>query len=204
MSNIGLFYVGAVLIINGVALLGGITGRAAAPLNLFVGTMQVVFPTVMIIGAGGAEDVILAASGLYLFGFTYLWVGINALAELPGAGLGWFSLFVAVAAVGFAWSAWNAGGRLFVVIWLLWAALWLLFFLVLGLGMSTLTRFTGAVAIGEGLITAAIPAWLALHGALPDTDLAAVVLAIAGAAMIVVMFMALRGRRPVAPIPAEG
>lgn len=86
MSDIGLLYVGAVLIINGVMLLGVMTGRDAAPLNLFVGAMQVFTPTLMVVGAQGDDAVILAASGLYLFGFTYLWVGINALAGLPARG----------------------------------------------------------------------------------------------------------------------
>lgn len=187
MSNIGLFYVGAVLIINGVMLLGGMTARSAAPLNLFVGAMQVFTPTLLVIGSGGDEAVILAASGLYLFGFTYLWVGINALADLPGTGLGWFSLFVAVAAVGFAANTWLNGGRIFAVIWLLWAVLWLLFFLVLGLGIDRLTRYTGAVALAEGIATAAVPAWLSLTGAFADSDGAALVFGIASLVVLVAL-----------------
>ncbi len=37
--------------------------------------------------------------GLYLFEFTYLYVGIVNLADLEPEGLGWFSLFVCGAAV---------------------------------------------------------------------------------------------------------
>ena len=40
-------------------------------------------------------DTILAASGIYLFGFTYLYVGIASLMNLGFEGIGWFSLFVA-------------------------------------------------------------------------------------------------------------
>ena len=209
MSNIGLFYVGAVLIINGVMLLGGMTARSAAPLNLFVGAMQVFTPTLLVIGSGGDEAVILAASGLYLFGFTYLWVGINALADLPGTGLGWFSLFVAVAAVGFAANTWLNGGRIFAVIWLLWAVLWLLFFLVLGLGIDRLTRYTGAVALAEGIATAAVPAWLSLTGAFADSGGAALVFAIASLVVLVALLPLARGPReeplaqPVSQVPAQ-
>ena len=96
MGSVGLLYVGAVLAINGLMLLGFVEARAAAPLNLFVGALQVVTPTFLIFTAGGDEATILAASGLYLFGFTYLYVGINLLAGLDGTGLGWFSAFVAL------------------------------------------------------------------------------------------------------------
>ena len=149
MSNVGLLYVGAILIVNGIMLLGVISARATVPLNLFVGTMQVVIPTVMMVTAHGDGAVIADAGGLYLFGFTYLWVGINGATGWPAEGLGWFSLFVAFVAVGYAAHTWAAGGRIFVVIWLAWAALWLLFFLVLGLGRAELTRFTGAVAVAQ-------------------------------------------------------
>src|SRR6478752_4387001 len=151
MADIGLFYVGAVLIVNGVMLLGRMTDRAAAPLNLFVGTLQVITPTYLVFTANGDQTVITTAAGLYLFGFTYLWVGINALADIPGTGLGWFSLFVAVAAIGFAVHTGAGGGYAFTVIWLAWSALWLLFFLVLAMGRTRLTFLTGCAAIPAGL-----------------------------------------------------
>lgn len=195
MSDIGLFYVGAVLIINGIMLLGGMTPRAAAPLNLFVGAMQVVTPTFMVVNSDGDASVILAAGGLYLFGFTYLWVGINALADLPATGLGWFSLFVAVAAIGFAERTWAAGGRVFAVIWVLWALLWALFFLLLALGRDHLARFTGAVALGEGIATAAVPAWLSLTGTFVDSAVAALILAVSAVAALSVLYLRF-GRMP--------
>ena len=49
----------------------------------------------MLLQANGDSATMLSASGLYLFGFTYLYVGINNLAGLEPQGLGWFSLFVA-------------------------------------------------------------------------------------------------------------
>src|SRR3954471_9056826 len=154
MGSVGLLYVGAVLIINGLMLLGYVDAKAAAPLNLFVGALQVVTPTYLIFTSGGDPDTILAASGIYLFGFTYLYVGLNLLGGLDGTGLGWFSAFVAVCAVVFAGLNF---GRLddpaFGVIWLYWAVLWGLFFLVLGLKKEELTRFTGAIAIVAGVFS---------------------------------------------------
>src|SRR5215475_7839934 len=101
MGNVGLLYVGAVLFINGIMLLGWLDAKSAAPMNYFVGGLQVLTPTYIIFTANGNQDTILAASGLYLFGFTYLYVGINLTAGLDGTGLGYFSLFVAICAVVF-------------------------------------------------------------------------------------------------------
>jgi Na+/proline symporter len=52
----------------------------------------------------------------------------------------------------------------FGVIWLYWAVLWGLFFLVLGLKREDLTRFTGAIAVIAGTFTGAIPAFMLLTG----------------------------------------
>ncbi|MDT5096207.1 MAG: putative amide transporter protein, partial [Mycobacterium sp.] len=71
MASVGLLFVGAVLFINGMMLLGKIEARAAAIFNLFVGALQVLTPTVLIITANGNTNQILSASGIYLFGFTY-------------------------------------------------------------------------------------------------------------------------------------
>jgi putative amide transporter protein len=169
MASVGLLYVGAVLILNGLMLLGRVDARAAAPLNFFVGGLQVVTPTYLLFTANGDPDAILAASGLYLFGFTYLYVGFNLLGGLDGTGLGWFSAFVAACAVVYAGLNF---GRLddpaFGVIWLYWAVLWALFWVVLGLKREEWTRFTGLVAIVAGVFTAAIPAFMLLTGVWGD------------------------------------
>jgi len=81
MGNVGLLYVGAILFLNGCMLLGWIDAKSAAPLNIFVGALQVVTPTYLIFTADGDTAQILGASGLYLFGFTYLYVAINLLAN---------------------------------------------------------------------------------------------------------------------------
>lgn len=166
MGGVGLIYVGAVLFVNGVMLLGRITPRAVAPLNLFVGLLQVLTPVILIVQAGQTQPPgVFAASGLFLFGFTYLWVGINGLADLPGHGLGWFSLFVAVCAVAYAAHALlRENDPTFAVIWLLWAVLWSLFFVLLALDKPSIGPAVGVVAIVEGFVTAAIPGWLIVSG----------------------------------------
>ncbi len=185
MAAVGLLYVGIVLFVNGLMLLGHIAPRGAAPLNLFVGVLQCITPTYLIIAANGDPTAISAAAGLYLFGFTYLWVGINGITDWPGTGLGWFSLAVAVSAVGFAFHSWAVlEDRAFAVIWALWAVLWFSFFLLLGLGMDRIGATVGVLAAGEGILTAGIPGFLLIGGWWRDSGTLAVVLAILGIALV--------------------
>ncbi|TCP55260.1 AmiS/UreI family transporter [Tamaricihabitans halophyticus] len=195
MNNVGLIYVGAVLFLNGLMLLGKVTGRAAAPLNLFVGGLQCITPTVLIIQAGADTDAVFAASGLFLFGFTYLYVGIANLADLAPEGLGWFCLFVAVAAVSYAgFSFWRDGDPVFGVIWLAWALLWFLFFLVLGLGMDRLSTFTAWTVLLLSQPTTTLPAFAAMTGGYQATATVATVGAL-GCLALVGIAAVLAGRR---------
>ena len=165
MGSVGLLYVGAVLFINGLMLLGRVPGKAAAPMNYFVGFMQVIFPTLMIVQSEGDPTVVLGASGLYLFGFTYLYVALNQTFDLAGEGLGWFSLFVAVVAVVMGYLNFTTvADPVFGAIWLIWAVLWFMFFLVLGLGRESLTVATGWFTVIVAHLTGTIPALLQLTG----------------------------------------
>ncbi|SDE70798.1 AmiS/UreI family transporter [Blastococcus fimeti] len=203
MASVGLLYVGAVLILNGLMLLGFVDARAAAPLNLFVGALQVITPTYLVFTADGDANTILFASGLYLFGFTYLYVGINLLAGLDGTGLGWFSAFVACCALVYAGLNF---GRLddaaFGVIWLYWAVLWALFFVVLGLKREEWTRATGLVAVVAGVFSGAVPAFMLLTEVWDDylTE-SAIVLAVIFLASLA-LALRLRGPQPAAAEPA--
>jgi putative amide transporter protein len=194
MGSVGLLYVGAVLFLNGAMLLGWVETKSAAPLNIFVGGLQVLTPTYLIFTANGDTDVILAASGLYLFGFTYLYVAFNILAGLDGTGLGFFSLFVAVCALVYAvLSFGRLNDNAFGVIWLYWALLWGLFFVLLGLGKAGWGRYTGAVAAIQGWVTGAIPAFLLLTGNWGRNDnLAAVVLAVFGVVVFAGLFAVMK------------
>jgi hypothetical protein len=182
-------------------LLGWIDGKSAAPLNIFVGLLQVVTPTYLIINANGDTTQILGAAGLYLFGFTYLYVACNLMWNLDGSGLGMFSLFVAIAAVVFSLISFNADDPVFGVIWLYWAYLWVLFFLLLARKLDGLGRYTGAVAAIQGWVTGAIPAFLILTGRI--NDISANTLATILAVFAVVVFGALYFKMDKSAAPLE-
>lgn len=191
MGAVGLLFVGAVLFINGAMLLGWVDAKSAAPINFFVGGLQIITPTYLIFTANGDADTILAAAGLYLFAFTYLYVALNLTLNLDGTGLGYFCLFVFVSALvysGLNFTRFADPG--FGVIWLYWAFLWLLFFLVLGLKRDSLSRYTGAVCAIQGWVTAWIPAMLLLTGVYAGvSSLVAVVLAIFGVVVFGALFV---------------
>ncbi len=201
MASVGLLYVGAVLFLNGMMLLGYVESRSAAPLNIFVGLLQVVTPTFIIFTAAGDPALILNASGLYLFGFTYLYVAFNQLMGLDGSGLGYFSLFVAVCAVVYsALNFFSVGDPAFGVIWLWWAFLWGLFFAVLGLGKDGLTKYTGAVCALQGWVTGFLPAFLLLTGAWGSSvGFLAPVLAVGGLLVFAALYVKYRPTTPAVP-----
>ena len=194
MGAVGLLYVGAILFLNGTMLLGWIDGKSAAPLNIFVGLLQVVTPTYMIINADGDMTTILGASGLYLFGFTYLYVACNLMWDLDGTGLGMFSIYVAIAAVIYSLISFNAGDPVFGVIWLYWAFLWLLFYILLARKRDGIGRYTGSVAAVQGFVTGLLPAFLILTGRIADinANTLAVILAVFGVVVFAALYLKMR------------
>jgi len=201
MGNVGLLLVGAVLFVNGLSSLGLVSGRSAAPLNLFVGAAQVVLPTLILVQAGGDSTLIAATWPSYLFGFTYLWFGLINLAGFEPQGFGWFSLFVAGVAVYEAVIAWTSD-PVFAVIWLTWAIMWTLFFLLLGLGVQRLGsldlgRATGWFLVLLGIPSCTVPGVLQIQG-IWTTDAAAgyaALVALVVAAALSVLFTRLATAR---------
>ncbi|MET9388250.1 AmiS/UreI family transporter [Streptomyces sp. NPDC002928] len=188
MGNVGLLFVGAVLFVNGLLLLEKVDAKSAAVFNLFVGGLQVLTPTYLIFTAGDDPMKVLAASGIYLFGFTYLYVGIVLLAGIDNICVGYYSLFVAIVALGYSFVNFHLFKDYpFGVIWLYWAFLWFLFFLLLGLKKTELSTYVGWVTAIEGWITGVIPAALLLSGYWKHTTEIAIALGVFG----VVVFAAL-------------
>lgn len=197
MGAVGLLYVGAVLFLNGLMLLGKVEPRAAGIFNLFVGALQVITPTLLIVFSPADPAVLLNASGLYLFGFTYLYVGINLLGGFDTTGVGYFSLFVAIMALGYSYANFQLlGDPGFGVIWLYWSFLWTLFFVLLGLKRTQITRYTGWVTAIQGWVTAAIPAFMILTGSWRTTTLFAVILAVFGLVVFAVLWPLTRRGEP--------
>ena len=164
MLGLVLLYVGAVLVINGLAMLGRIAPREAAILNIFTGVVSFSASFYAIFFQGG-EEIAIGAFGL-LFAFTYLWVAYNNLTGQDGRGLGWFSLFVAITVLPLFWQVWQGaetfGAQWLALNWAAWSVLWFSFFVIGVCGKPHLTGKVALLAIAQGVVTAWVPGLLIL------------------------------------------
>lgn len=121
-----LLYVGAVLIVNGIWLIGQaraaerkpvpagapgeatveshptfIENREVAILNIFTGFIGVVAAITFAVQGTLEDDLasIRASGYILLFAFTYLWVAANQFLGARGHAFGWYCLFVSITAV---------------------------------------------------------------------------------------------------------
>ncbi|MFC3299034.1 AmiS/UreI transporter [Arthrobacter agilis] len=197
MSYICLLLSGAALLINGLGLLGRVPARDSGFFNLAIGALQL--GIALLIASTGGTGAATSAAGIVLFGLTYLYVGLSSVAGLGSAGVGWFCGFVAVLALGFAATS-AARDPLTSVLWLSWAVLWTLFFLLLARGAARLTSVTAWSAILVGTCSTVLPAALGLTGVWP-TDVTAVIIS---AVVLGVLYAvaATVGARPVQPVAA--
>ncbi|WP_018760778.1 AmiS/UreI family transporter [Arthrobacter sp. 135MFCol5.1] len=197
MPFICLLLSGAALLANGLATLGHVPRRDAAALNLLVGGTQLVLAVVYVSAAGDAPAPLLTAAGMFLFGATYLYSGLDVLLGLGSRGLGWFCGLVAFCGMLLA-TAWLGADPLLAVLWVCWSALWALLFACLALGAVRLERFTGWALVLAAPASATIPALLGLAGLWPASPAAAWGGALIGAILIVAA-RALARREPKVP-----
>src|ERR1700751_1917607 len=164
MADVGLMFVGAVLFVNGLLLLGKVDGKGAATFNLFVGALQTAIPFYLIATATTTDEILLA-SGIFLFGFTYLYVGISNLAGQPPVGLGWYSAWVAIMAAAFGiTNIVKFHDPTIVLLWLQWSVLWALFWLLLRLGIPRPTPLNRWAKPILSFTTCPVPGYLLLLG----------------------------------------
>ena len=169
--GLALFWVGAVLFLNGIWLMGKIGDREIAVIDIFVGSLTLIIALDLAFGPGATAASIRAAALTLLFSFTYFWVAWNRWNGADGRGLGWFCLFVAITTIpvfldtfAHAHSTWDIW---FGISWVSWGVLWFLFFLILALGNTQLTRATGFICMLQGIYTGWIPGYLLLSGLMP-------------------------------------
>jgi len=181
LLGVMLLYVGAVLVVNGIWLLGQaraeahpffIQNREVAVLNLFTGFVGVAVAVTQMIQGNSDEDLaqIRGAGFVLLFAFTYLWVALNNFLNAGGRAFGWYCLFVAITAVPAGiYTLSDADGNdasiYLGIAWLAWSVLWFLFFLLLTLDRP-IAKLTGALAVLEGIATAWVFGFLLLEGEL--------------------------------------
>lgn len=169
LLGLSLLYVGAVLFLNGIWLLGRIGDKEIWVINIFSGIITFLIAMQLAFGANADANSIKGAALTLLFSFTYFWVAINRFNGADGRGLGWFSLFVSITAIPVAiqtlQSATSSWGIWFGLSWAVWSFLWFLFFLLLAM-QKPIAKLTGVVTVAVGLFTGWLPGFLLLDGIL--------------------------------------
>ncbi|CRK53716.1 conserved membrane hypothetical protein [Rhodococcus sp. RD6.2] len=205
MSSLSLMFVGSVLLLNGLGLLGVVGPKATAPVNVFIGSALVITVLSAVLSSldsgTGQLDIVLGATGFLLFAFTYLYVAFNNFGSLPGDGLGWYCGWAALvstflAAVNFV----RFSDVKFGFIWLSWVVLFSAFFFVLALGQEWLQRPTGWLAVLQAFTTTTIPGAMQLTGTWEEVN-AAVVVAVQ--VVVVALFLVLVARARVTHLDRE-
>lgn len=164
MSFVGLFLSGAVLFLNSIVLLGKAEAKSVGIFNIFVGIIQVIIPFYLIVVSSQSNWDLYNNAAIFLFGLTYLYVGVISLKGLEGNGLGWFSLWVAIiAAVYTLTSIIHFHDVVNALTWGMWAFLWFLFFLSNAL-KKNIDTYIGMVAFVQSWVTLTIPALLYFLG----------------------------------------
>jgi hypothetical protein len=209
VTHICLLLSGAALLINGLALLGTLPRRDAAVFSLVIGSIQLALGVTYLAAVppgvdGGGQQLLPGAAGMFLFGLTYVYAGLDYLLALGSRGLGWFCGLVGACGVLLA-AAWSAADPLLAVLWLCWAYLWMLFFLQLALGFARLTPLVGWSLVLASQASATVPAFLGLTGRWPgEPEIAAGAAASLLALLLLAGGLAWRGRNQTAARAAVG
>ncbi len=169
LLGFALLYVGAVLFLNGIWLLGKIDDKEIVAINVVSGSVTLCVALYWAFGAGADGASIRAAALTILFTTTYLWVAYNRVVAVDGRGLGWFSLFVAITVVPVAIQGLSSAQTVTEVWlglnWAIWAVLWFMYFLLLALQRPIL-KSTALFTLITGIVTGWLPGFLLLEGVL--------------------------------------
>lgn len=137
LLGLTLLYVGAVLFINGIWLLGKISDYEVSIINILVGLLSCLIAFHLIFKEPSHTIEVSAGAFTLLFSITYLWVGANQWLKSDGRGLGWFCLFVSVTAAVIGAHATQGAATSFkfwnTINWFAWSLLWLCYFYLLAL-----------------------------------------------------------------------
>lgn len=161
VGNVSLLFGGVALFLNSLVLLGKVDMKSAGVFSLFTGILQTFIATWLLIGASPEEQFGLAS--IYLFAFTYLYVGVTFILNLDGRGIGWFSLFVSIAAAFYGVISIAVADPMGALTWFFWSLLWGLFFFGMGLGKAS-EAITARVALVLSWLTLIIPAMVGMAG----------------------------------------
>jgi hypothetical protein len=159
MGGIAFFFVGAVLFVTAMLIMGKTDAKNVGVLHGILGTLLFIMVIQTIVTAKGPGDYFFAFI-LLLFVFTYLPVATTYLFGFDGRAVGWYCLVVAVFIIPTGAHMWGAAYKTSILLWI-YGGLWFCFFLLMGLGKAGMTKFVGYYTLVVSLL-AMIPGYLML------------------------------------------
>ncbi|MEH7533955.1 AmiS/UreI family transporter, partial [Bacillus toyonensis] len=93
----------------------------------------------------------------FLFGLTYLYVGVTFIKGMDSSGLGWFCIWVAIIALFYMVVSFvQFNDVVNALTWFMWALLWYLFF-VLNTQKKNINQYLGRIAFVQSWVTLTLP-----------------------------------------------
>lgn len=157
MGYVGLLLSGAALFLNSLVILGKAEMKSAGVFNLFVGALQIIIPFYLIMISDQSNWTVYSYAATFLFGLTYLYVGVTFIKGMDSSGLGWFCIWVAIIALFYMVVSFvQFHDVVNALTWFMWALLWYLFF-VLNTQKKNINQYLGRIAFVQSWITLTLP-----------------------------------------------
>ncbi|PEE84275.1 AmiS/UreI family transporter [Bacillus toyonensis] len=157
MGYVGLLLSGAALFLNSLVILGKAEMKSAGVFNLFVGALQIIIPFYLIMISDQSNWTVYSYAATFLFGLTYLYVGVTFIKGMDSSGLGWFCIWVAIIALFYMVVSFVQFNDIVnALTWFMWALLWYLFF-VLNTQKKNINQYLGRIAFVQSWVTLTLP-----------------------------------------------
>ncbi|MCU5378096.1 AmiS/UreI family transporter [Bacillus cereus] len=157
MGYVGLLLSGAALFLNSLVILGKAEMKSAGVFNLFVGALQIIIPFYLIMISDQSNWTVYSYAATFLFGLTYLYVGVTFIKGIDSSGLGWFCMWVAIIALFYMVVSFvQFHDVVNALTWFMWALLWYLFF-VLNTQKKNINQYLGRIAFVQSWVTLTLP-----------------------------------------------
>ncbi|PGC91875.1 AmiS/UreI family transporter [Bacillus toyonensis] len=157
MGYVGLLLSGATLFLNSLVILGKAEMKSAGVFNLFVGALQIIIPFYLIMISDQSNWTVYSYAATFLFGLTYLYVGVTFIKGMDSSGLGWFCIWVAIIALFYMVVSFvQFNDVVNALTWFMWALLWYLFF-VLNTQKKNINQYLGRIAFVQSWVTLTLP-----------------------------------------------
>ncbi|WIL47526.1 AmiS/UreI family transporter [Bacillus bombysepticus] len=157
MGYVGLLLSGAALFLNSLVILGKAEMKSAGVFNLFVGALQIIIPFYLIMISDQSNWTVYSYAATFLFGLTYLYVGVTFIKGMDSSGLGWFCIWIAIIALFYMVVSFvQFHDVVNALTWFMWALLWYLFF-VLNTQKKNINQYLGRIAFVQSWVTLTLP-----------------------------------------------